>query len=100
MPAPFLDPSALGGEAGYIAGWIKDELGYECLIDPALGGVSVDVNHDTHEIRVRPCDPVWFHSRAGRAAMRIIGKMRGELWFPESFEAPKPHLRLINGGAS
>jgi hypothetical protein len=99
VPAPYLDPRHIyGPEARYITDWIKDQIGYDTLIDPALRELSVDINHDDQTISVRPTNLTWFHSRVGRAAMSVVGKMRGELWFPEF--ATEPHLKLIEGGAS
>lgn len=100
MPVPRLDPRDLyGPEARYLVDWINDELGYDTIIDPTLLDRSVKVDDETGEIRLRPPrNTAWFHSLAGRAGMTIIGKLRGELWFPEF--SREPHLQLIEGGAS
>lgn len=101
MPAPYLDPQGLYGrpEVKYIVDWIKNQIGYDTIIDPTLTDASADANHDDGTIGLRPpCCLTCFHSRAGRMALTIIGKRRGELWFPEFSD--EPHLRLINGGAS
>lgn len=98
MAVPYLDPRQVyGPEARFIVDWIKEQTGYDTLIDPTLRDTSVDIDHENKTIKVRPTNLTWFHSRVGRAGMSIIGKLRDEIWFPE-FET-EPHLKLIQGGA-
>lgn len=98
MPAPYFDPSVLGGAASYVTSWIRDQVGYDVGIDPTLPpGTSGIVDDKAERITVGVCCEALFHSRAGRAALNVIGLRRGELWFPEFIA--EPHLRLIEGGA-